>query len=141
MSSTSRAGSAQARALFDFILAECNAQQIALTTWCRGAGIPDPTVLRWREGVEPDMRSLRRVAVALDRSLIDILVAGGWITREEANGHVPQIRSYDLSEAIRLDTKISDAEREAHRQLQQAFAMVESGAKKRVRVTNTTRRR
>lgn len=126
--------STHALALYSFLQKEWDAMKIAPTTWCRQVGIADPTVYRWRQGVEPDMRSLKRVAEALGRPVLDILVAAEYVTPEEAKGHIATPRSYDVLEAIRLDQSISDNCREAMRQVYDAFALVESGRAKRVRV-------
>ena len=100
----------------------------------------DATVLRWRDGdAEPDMRTLRRVAEALGRPLIDVLIAAGYVDPEQAGGYAVPIRSYSLLEAIELDRTISDGEREALRQVHDAFALVQSGQRRRVRVKGTAR--
>lgn len=126
--------SKHALALYAFLVEEWDAMQIAPTTWCRQVGIADPTVYRWRQGVEPDMRSLRRVAEALGRPIVDILVAANYLQPDEVGGHVAVPRSYDVLEAINLDQAISDQCREALRQVYDAFTLVESGAAKKVRV-------
>lgn len=127
----------QAIALYRFLETEWDAMDIRPTAWCRSVGLADATVLRWRDGVEPDLRSLRRVAEALGRPLLDLLVASGYVTEEEAGGYVVPPRSYDLLEAIQLDQSISDGEREALRQVHDAFAMVGAGKAKKVTVRGT----
>lgn len=123
-----------ALALYRFLESEWDRLGIRPTAWCRQVRIADATVLRWREGVEPDMRSLRRVAEALERPLIDLLLAAEYVTPEQIDGREITDRSFDLLETIRLDPKLSSAEREALRQVHDAFALVESGAKRKVRV-------
>lgn len=121
--------------LFAFLQTEWDAMGIGPTAWARRVGLPDATVLRWRdEDVDPDMRTLRRVAEALERPVVDVLLAAGYVTSDELNGYAVPVRTYDIIETIRLDQKLSDPEREALRQVHDAFALVQSGQAKKVRV-------
>lgn len=135
--------SKQASALYAFLEKEWDAMKIAPTRWCREAGIADPTVYRWKHGVEPDMKSIRRVAEALGRPVLDVLVAAGYVSSEEANGHIPGPRSYDLREALRLDENFSPAIREALAQTLDGMLAIEAGTARKVKVRakrgNTTR--
>jgi hypothetical protein len=126
--------SKHATALYAFLEKEWAAMKIAPTTWCRQVGIADPTVYRWSQGVEPDMKSIRRVAEALGRPVIDVLVAAGYVSAEEAGGHVPAPRSYSLIDGLNLDTTYSPEIREALRQVLDAMLLVETGAAKKVKV-------
>lgn len=125
--------------MYAFLQQEWDAMGIRPTAWCRKVGMADATVLRWRDGVEPDLRTLRRVAEALGRPLLDLLVAAGYVTSAEAGGYSVPIRSYSLLEAIELDRSISDGEREALRQVHDAFALVEAGRRRKVKVKGTAR--
>ena len=130
--------SANAKALYAFLEQEWARMGIRPTAWCRKVGLADATVLRWREGIEPDLRSLKRVAEALERPLIDILVGARYVTSEEAGGYVVAPRCCDLLEAIRLDPELSDGEREALRQVHDAFALVEAERAHRTRSRRRT---
>jgi hypothetical protein len=130
--------SKNAQSLFAFLEEEWDRMGLKPTAWTRKVGIPDATVLRWRDGIEPDMRSLKRIAEALERPLVDVLLAAEYITPDEVSGYVPQPRSYDLLEAIELDPKLSDGEREALRQVHDAFRLVESGQVRKKRVRGRT---
>jgi len=117
-----RTASPNARALYAFLEREWAAMDIRPTAWCRKVGLADATIFRWRdEGCEPDMHTLKKVADALERPLIDVLIAAEYIPLDEAGGYEVPDRTYDLLEAIRLDPELSDGEREAHRQLHYAF--------------------
>jgi transcriptional regulator with XRE-family HTH domain len=132
-------GSPYAQALYSFLEREWEAMDIRPSAWCRRVGLADATVLRWREGEsEPDMRTIRRVADALERPVIDLLVAMGYVTRREAGGYEPPARTYDLLETIRLDPKLTDGEREALRQVYDAIRLVNSGKARKVRVRGQT---
>lgn len=125
-----------AKALYAFIEKEWIKQGLkGPTPWARLNGFSVVTMLNWRDkGGDVDMRLIREVAAALHRPVIDVLIAAGYVSVDEAGGYVVPEREYDLLEAITLDPKISDAEREALRQLHDVFAVVSSGQKRRVRV-------
>ena len=131
--------SRQAKQLYGWLEDEWAARGITMTAWCREAGISNTTVLRWREGTEPDLRTLRIVADKLERSLVDVLLAAGYIYQDEVDGYEIPTRYYDIVETIRLDPDLSDEEREALRQIHDAFALVESGRKRKVKVRGRTR--
>lgn len=103
--------SSEAIQLFRFLQAECDRMDIKITTWGRKNDIADATIIRWRQGVEPDMRSLRRVAKALDRPLWEVLVAAGYVDPEDVGRDISP-REYDVADAIRLDRKLSPRARE-----------------------------
>lgn len=103
--------SAEAIELYRFIQNECDRMDVRITTWARRHNIADATIIRWRQGVEPDMRSLRRVAEALGRPLWEVLTAAGYIDPEEVGRDVSP-REYDVAEAIRLDRRLTPRARE-----------------------------
>lgn len=70
-------------ALFAYLQAQATAAGMAVTTWCRKIGISDSTAWRWSDGVEPDMRTMRKLAEGLGVPLRDILVAAKYLGREE----------------------------------------------------------
>lgn len=118
----STTGSKHATKLYAFLQKEWDAMGIAPTTWCRTVGIPDPTVYRWKTGVEPDMKSMRRVAEALERPLVDVLLAAGYVTPAQVGGHIPELRRpHDLREALEKDQSVDAGLREAIRQMLDAF--------------------
>lgn len=100
--------SEHAKQLFTWIQGEADAMGITLTAWCRKMQIPDPTVLRWKKGIEPDFRSLQRVANVMGRSILDVLLAAGYIGPDEAKGHVPQPMLVDARQAIKADPSLSE---------------------------------
>jgi hypothetical protein len=118
--------------LFRWLETEWDRMGVLPTIWCRQNGIPDPTVLRWQHGTEPDFRSLQRVAAALGRSIIDLLLVGGYISEEEANGHLPQPIVLDAEVAIRKDPRISDVLAEAMLRLWENYEEIEAGIAKRI---------
>lgn len=125
-----------AKALYAFIETEWIKQGLkGPTPWARLNGFSVVTMLNWRDkGGDVDMRMIRQVAEALHRPVIDVLIAAKYVTVDEAGGYEVPEREYDLLDAIRLDTSLSDAEREALRQVHDAFALVSSGRKRKVTV-------
>jgi len=114
--------------LHHFLQREWAAQGTTRGAWCRASGFADTTLVRWSQGTsEPDTRTLRQIADALGKSLIDIMLEAKYITPEEAKDLVFQRADPNLEEAIRLDPSLSDAHREAHRKLFQAFRAAEQG--------------
>lgn len=126
--------SKEAIALYRWLQTEWDAMDIAPTAWCRKVGFSDATVLRWRDGIEPDLRTLKKLAVALERPLLDVLIKAGYVKRNEVGEYQVPPRTYDLLETIRLDPTLSDGEREALRQVHDAFALVGSGRRRKVTV-------
>jgi len=119
-----RPPSPNAHALYAWLETEWANMGIKPTAWCRKVGLADATIFRWRdEGCEPDVATLKKVAEALERPLIDILIAANYITPDETGGYKAPERTYDLLETLRLDTGLSPHEREAHRHLHDAFAL------------------
>jgi hypothetical protein len=128
-------GSKHALALYAFLEKEWAAMKTGPYAWCREVGIADPTVFRWKQGVEPDMRSLRRVAEALGRPVLEILIAVRYVSVAEANGHVvAPPPSYSVLEALERDQSISDDVREVLRQVYDSVMAIESGAAKKATV-------
>lgn len=103
-----REPSPNALALYRFLQEEWDAMGVRPTAWCRRHGMSDATVLRWREGVEPDMALLKRVATELNRPLYEVLLAAGYITSDDLNGKTVTERTYSVPEALRGDPKLKD---------------------------------
>lgn len=126
------------QALHRFLEQEWAALGVTRGAWCRSNGISDSTMVRWQQGTDPDYRLMRQVADALDRSMLEILIAGKYIRPEEVDGlGVPPRQQVSVSEAIRLDPSLTDEARDALRLLLKAFQAVESGRAKKVTVSNT----
>jgi hypothetical protein len=121
--------------LTSFLQKEWDAAGTTRGAWCREAGLADSTVMRWGQGVEPDMRNLRMVAQGLGRRLVDVLLAAGYLSPDDVGGHVPELSSrIDFETALLIATGISDEERAAHLKLREAYQLVESGRASRVTV-------
>lgn len=88
-------------------------QQLTRKGWrpadaARAFGVDDSMISKWRRGKQdPDPKSLRRIAEALDEPILTVLVAAGYLTAEEA-GQVPpaevnpaDLNTMDLLEEIR----------------------------------------
>jgi transcriptional regulator with XRE-family HTH domain len=79
-------------------------QQLTRKGWrpadaARAFGVDDSMISKWRRGLAgPDPKSLRRVAESLELPILEVLVAAGWITPEEA-GQPP---APPASEAVEL---------------------------------------
>lgn len=100
------------RRLWDFILDECRRQGMAPTGWTRRHHISDATALRWREGVEPSMKSLQQVARASGKTTWQLLLVCGYVDNEDlAEG------SGTVLDALRTDRTIPEGLREALRQV------------------------
>lgn len=94
-------------ALYTFLQEEWRALGTTRGAWCRQADLPDSTVHRWSQGHEPDMKSLRAVATALERPFTDILLAAGYVTPEELGGALLSPRKPPtLDEALKLDPEL-----------------------------------
>lgn len=132
--------SRHALAIYRFLRQEWDRLDVLPTVWCRQHGIPDPTVLRWGRGIEPDFRSLRRVADALGRSVLDVLVAGEYLTPEEANGHIPSPVMIDARKAIELDDSIDEVLTEAMLSMMDQYELIMAHAARRVESTTGGRR-
>lgn len=132
--------SRHALALYAFLRTEWDRLDVLPTIWCRQHGIPDPTVLRWARGVEPDMRSLRRVAEALGRSLLDVLVAGEYLTPDEAAGHVPTPVMVDARKAVQLDPDVDDVLTEAVLSMMDSYEAILEHAARRIETTTGGKR-
>lgn len=78
----------------------------------RVSGVPDSVISRWRtSGTTPSIGQLRRLQVALQVSLLELLVAAGHVTAEEARvtGFTqPERPVRDIRDAIRLDPELGD---------------------------------
>lgn len=58
---------------------------LSATALSAAAGVPDSMVSRWRrQGVRPEVAQLRRLAAPLQVELLDLLVASGHLTEQEA---------------------------------------------------------
>jgi predicted transcriptional regulator len=98
--------------LWQFLESEWERLGTRPTAWSRQANIPDATMLRWRDGVEPELRNLRRVANALNRPLVEILLAAKYVTPKEVNGQQIMERVYSVPEAIALDPALGPGDRD-----------------------------
>jgi transcriptional regulator with XRE-family HTH domain len=78
----------------------------------RVSGVPDSVISRWRtSGTTPSIGQLRRLQGALQVSLMELLVAAGHVTAEEARitGFTqPERPVRDIRDAIRLDPELGD---------------------------------
>lgn len=67
----------------------------------RAAGVPDSVISRWRtSGTTPSIAQLRRLPAALQVSLLELLVAAGHLSPEEA-----RVRTYTMPERLARDTR------------------------------------
>jgi len=124
--------------LTEFLQREWDAAGTTRGAWCREVGLADSTVMRWGQGTDPDFRNLELVAAGLGRRMVDVLLAAGYLTPDEVNGHVPvQSSRLDIDTALRTATGVSDAERDAHMQLRKAYQLIESGQATRVTARRT----
>lgn len=73
----------------------------------RESGVPDSVISRWRHtGSTPALEQLRRLRLPLQASLLELMVASGHLSVEEAEQAVasrPERRPRNLPEAIELD--------------------------------------
>jgi transcriptional regulator with XRE-family HTH domain len=108
--------------------------------WCRKVGLADSTVLRWAQGIEPDMKNLRLIAPALGLTLTQVLVICGYETEQNAKVKAPEPRTRPtVAEAIELDPTINDDERAALRAMHDALVKARDGRKRTTRITNAKR--
>jgi transcriptional regulator with XRE-family HTH domain len=67
----------------------------------RATGVPDSVISRWRTaGTTPSIGQLRRLQSALQMSLVELLVAAGHLTAEEAG-----VRSFTLPARVSRGTR------------------------------------
>lgn len=78
------------------------------SSWCLKHGIRANTVYRWK-AMEPSMDMMKAVARGLGRSLLDVLIIAGYVSPEEANGHVPAPRPVSVEAAVNNDPRLSEA--------------------------------
>ncbi|MGZ4591410.1 MAG: helix-turn-helix domain-containing protein [Actinomycetes bacterium] len=78
----------------------------------RSTGVPDSVISRWRtSGTVPSIAQLRRLTSALQVSLLELVVAAGHLTAEEAGvtSFSPAVRvPRDARDAIRHDALLDD---------------------------------
>jgi transcriptional regulator with XRE-family HTH domain len=78
----------------------------------RATGVPDSVISRWRtSGTTPSIGQLRRLQSALQVSLVELLVAAGHLTAEEARvtSFTPAERvTRGTRDAIRHDSELDD---------------------------------
>jgi transcriptional regulator with XRE-family HTH domain len=78
----------------------------------RASGVPDSVISRWRSGTsQPAIEQLRRLRGPLQSSMLELMVAAGHLTVEEAAladqpEPEPQFRS--LRDAVRRDDVLTD---------------------------------
>jgi hypothetical protein len=124
--------------LAEFLASEWAAKGITRGTWCRENKIPDSTVMRWARGVEPDMRNLRIVAAALDRPLVDVLLAAGYLSPSDVNGRQvsPPTPWQSVDRAIEEDPTLSDALRQLLRDSLAGGRLIEARKAKAVKISS-----
>lgn len=120
-----------------FLEKEWDALYTTRGAWCRKVGLADSTLLRWGTGVEPDMKNMQKVAEGLNRKLIDILYAAGYLPEEQfrARTVVGPSEKVDLVEMIRNDASLNNAQRQALLAVHAAFQDDGAAGKRSVRVT------
>lgn len=73
----------------------------------RESGVPDSVLSRWRNvGTRPSLEQLRRLQPSLQAPLLELVVAAGHLTAEEAKltaMSLPVRRPRDVRDAIELD--------------------------------------
>jgi len=78
----------------------------------RITGVPDSVISRWRtSGTTPSIGQLRRLQSALQISLVELLVAAGHLSADEARIRSftqPERRARSTRDAIRLDPELGD---------------------------------
>jgi hypothetical protein len=78
----------------------------------RATGVPDSVISRWRtSATTPSIGQLRRLQSALQMSLVELLVAAGHLTADEArvtSFTVPQRLSKGTRDAISQDQELDD---------------------------------
>ncbi len=78
----------------------------------RATGVPDSVISRWRTtGTKPSIAQLRRLQAALQVSVVELLVAAGHLTAEEARitSFTPPVRvSRGTRDAISQDRELDD---------------------------------
>jgi transcriptional regulator with XRE-family HTH domain len=78
----------------------------------RATGVPDSVISRWRtSATTPSIGQLRRLQSALQMSLVELLVAAGHLTADEArvtSFTVPQRLSRGTRDAISQDQELDD---------------------------------
>lgn len=122
-----------------FLEKEWDALGTTRGSWCRRAGIPDSTVYRWSQGVQPDLDNMVALAEALGRRLTDVLYHAGYIGEDEMRVRTvaPANERPALEDMIRTDDALSPPERQALLAVHAAFTRpVAKGAKRSVRVTS-----
>jgi hypothetical protein len=114
--------------LTKYLEQEWAARNTTRGAWCRSVGLAGSTVLRWSQGVEPDLRNLQVVAEGLNRRLVDVLFAAGYIDESDVRVRTvapPRMRT-DVKAAIKADPTLSDPEREALLAVHNAFQTLAS---------------
>jgi transcriptional regulator with XRE-family HTH domain len=78
----------------------------------RDSGVPDSVLSRWRNaGTKPSLEQLRRLQPFLQAPLLELLVAAGHLTPEEANLTAvsrPIRLPRDVRDAIKLEPELPD---------------------------------
>jgi transcriptional regulator with XRE-family HTH domain len=80
-------------------------------------GIDQTQISRWLRGIgQPSIENLRRLAPALRRPLLELMVEAGHVTREEARlrdapAAVPRAQLIGVAEAIKSDTELLEEAR------------------------------
>jgi transcriptional regulator with XRE-family HTH domain len=78
----------------------------------RESGVPDSVLSRWRNaGTKPSLAQLRRLQKSLQASLLELLVAAGHLTPDEAKLTAvsrPERLPRDVRDAIELEPELTD---------------------------------
>lgn len=106
--------------------------------WCREHGLPDTTVYRWSQGVEPDIGTMMKIADALGRKLVEVLYHAGYVDESDLRLRTvaPPRERIDVIGAIRTDPELTDQQRQALLAVHTALvAPSPNGRKQTIRVS------
>lgn len=140
----SRINEGHGQRLYALVKADWDAQGITRNAWCdMHPGLQGPTVSRWEKGTSPGVDKLRLVAEALNMGMLELLVAIGVLSSDEAGGVVPAPRpdAPSVSVAIERDPSLSDWERDQMRNLWSAIHAVEARTAQQASRSTTRRNR
>lgn len=102
-------------ALYAYLEKVWTARGMTRNAWCNEVGLNTPTVMRWAEGSDPDIAVFADLAEAADMPILELLVAAGVISADEAKVTPREPRAVDVDEAIENDPRLSATERQALR--------------------------
>ena len=102
-------------ALMQFLDPEFERLGVAPTTWAAERGITKTNWKRWRDGeADPDISSLVVISEALNRPLLDLLIAAAYLPPNVCDDERPPLHTPwpDVRDAIERDRRITDDTRE-----------------------------